>query len=76
MEHIDEHDTFIEKGKAKLDSKGKVLNARQGYKKIRVNFVFDIKHDGRHKARLVANGHLTEVPIVCTLVLYLYEACA
>ena len=24
--------------------------------------MFDIKHDGRHKARLVADGHLTEVP--------------
>jgi Reverse transcriptase (RNA-dependent DNA polymerase) len=25
--------------------------------------VFDVKHDGRHKARLVADGHLTDVPI-------------
>jgi Reverse transcriptase (RNA-dependent DNA polymerase) len=25
--------------------------------------VFDVKHDGRHKARLVADGHLTNVPI-------------
>ena len=33
-----------------------------GYKKIRVHFVFDVKHDGRHKARLVADGHLTDVP--------------
>ena len=24
--------------------------------------MFDIKHDGRHKARLVAGGHLTDVP--------------
>jgi hypothetical protein len=35
-----------------------------GYKKIHVNFVFDVKHDGRHKARLVADGQLTEVPLV------------
>jgi len=28
-----------------------------------VHLVFDVKHDGRHKARLVADGHLTEVPI-------------
>ena len=62
LEQIDEYDTFIEKDKAKLDSKGRVLNAWQGYKKIRAHFVFDIKHDRRHKARLVANGHLTEVP--------------
>jgi hypothetical protein len=33
-----------------------------GYKRIRVHFVFDIKHDGRHKARLVAGGHLTDEP--------------
>jgi hypothetical protein len=25
--------------------------------------VFDVKHDGLHKARLVADGHLTEVPL-------------
>ena len=34
-----------------------------GYKRIRVHFVFDVKHDGRHKARLVADGHLTDVPL-------------
>jgi len=32
------------------------------YKKIRVHLIFDVKHDGRHKARLVADGHLTDVP--------------
>jgi Reverse transcriptase (RNA-dependent DNA polymerase) len=25
--------------------------------------VFDVKHDGRHKARLVADGHLTNIPL-------------
>jgi hypothetical protein len=30
---------------------------------IRVHLVFDIKHDGRHKARLVADGHLTGIPL-------------
>ena len=25
--------------------------------------VFDVKHDGRHKARFVAGGHLTQVPL-------------
>ena len=34
-----------------------------GYKKINVHLVFDVKHDGRHKARLVAGGHLTEIPV-------------
>ena len=37
--------------------------APTGFKKICVHLVFDIKHDGRHKARLVADGHLTEVPL-------------
>ncbi len=32
------------------------------HKKIRVHLVFDVKHDGRHRARLVADGHLTDVP--------------
>ena len=35
-----------------------------GHKKIRVHFVFDVKHDGQHKARLVAGGHLTNPPPV------------
>ena len=34
-----------------------------GYKKIRVHLVYACKHDGRHKARLVADGHLTDVPV-------------
>ena len=34
-----------------------------GYKKINVHFVYYVKHDGRHKARLVSGGHLTETPI-------------
>ena len=33
------------------------------HKKIRVHFVFDVKHYGRHKARLVAYWHLTDVPL-------------
>jgi hypothetical protein len=32
----------------------------EGYKNIIVHFVFDVKHDLRHKARLVAGGHLTD----------------
>ena len=31
--------------------------------KIRAHFVFDVKHDRRHKARLAADGHLTDVPL-------------
>ena len=43
--------------------KGKVVNAPEGYKKFRVHLVFDVKHDGRHKSCLVADGHLTGEPI-------------
>ena len=30
---------------------------------LRVHIVFDVKHDGRHKAWLVADGHLTQTPV-------------
>ena len=42
---------------------GRGAPAPDSYKKIRVHFVFGVKHDGRHKARLVADGHLTETPV-------------
>jgi len=42
---------------------GKGAKAPEGYRKIRVHLVFDVKHNGWHKSRLVANGHLTEVPL-------------
>jgi hypothetical protein len=40
-----------------------VVTYMAGYKKIIVHFVFAVKHDLRHKARLVAGGHLTEPKI-------------
>ena len=52
---IDDHQVFIDHGEHG--------STPQGYKKITVHLVFDAKHDGRHKARLVAGGHLTEVPV-------------
>ena len=36
--------------------------APEGYKRIPYHMVFAVKHDGRRKSRLVAGGHLTEVP--------------
>jgi hypothetical protein len=30
------------------------------YKKIRCHMIYDVKYDGRHKAHLVAGGHLTD----------------
>ena len=64
LAQIDEYKTFIDKGKAKLDRKGRVLNPPgPDFQKIRCHLVFDVKHDGRRKARLVADGHLTETPV-------------
>ena len=39
------------------------MNAPEEYQKIRVHLVFDVKHNGHHKARLVAGGHLTREPV-------------
>ena len=52
MEQLQEYQTFIDKGKG--------AEAPSGYKKIRCHMVYDVKHDGRHKSRLVAGGHLTD----------------
>ena len=52
MRQLLEYNTFIDKGLG-----GEAL---KGYKKIRCHMIYDVKHDGRHKARLVAGGHLTD----------------
>jgi hypothetical protein len=57
LKQIDEYQTFKDVGHLKTSQ------PTPEYKKIRVHFVFDVKHDGRHKARLVADGHLTDIPI-------------
>ena len=48
-------------GKAQFHN-GKVVTP-DGFQKIRVHFVYAVKHDGRFKARLVADGHLTKEPV-------------
>jgi hypothetical protein len=55
MEQLTSYDVFTNKG----------INGDpgNGFKKIRVHLVYAVKHDGRHKARLVADGHLTEIPV-------------
>ena len=64
MDQINEYKVFQDHGKAQYDSKSrKVSNAPNEYQKIRVHLIFAVKHDGRHKARLVAGGHLTPDPI-------------
>ena len=50
-----DYDTFIDMGKD--------FKMPAGWKKINVHLVYAVKHDGRHKARLVAGGHLTDTPI-------------
>ena len=47
-----EYKTFIDLGKG--------TPAPAGYKKIRCHIIYDVKHDGRRKARIVAGGHLTD----------------
>jgi len=65
LNQIDEYKSFIDKGVG--------FNPGSDYKRIRVHIVYAVKLDGRHKARLVAGGHLTETPIdsVCSSVVSL-----
>ena len=58
---IHEYKVFKDTGKAQFQN-GKVVTP-DGFEKIRVHFVYTVKHDGRFKARLVADGHLTKEPV-------------
>ena len=62
IEQIKEYLVFKDFGKAVYE-KNKITNAPEGHQKIRVHFVFDVKHCGKFKARLVADGHLTKEPM-------------
>ena len=58
LDQINEYQVFIDHGIAKYDPKSnRVTNAPQGYQIIKVHLDFACKHDGCHKARLVAGGH-------------------
>ena len=64
LDPINEYQVFIDHGRAKYDPKSKrITNAPHGYQKIKAHLVFACKHDGCHKAKLVAGGHLTPDPI-------------
>ena len=63
MESMLEYKIFKKWDKAILDKHTKVKNPPKGYHRIIVHLVFAVKFDGRHKARLVADGHLTAEPI-------------
>jgi Reverse transcriptase (RNA-dependent DNA polymerase) len=57
LTQIDDYTTFIDIGHHTK------VKPPAGYKKIWDHLIFDIKDDGRHKARLVADGHLTDIPL-------------
>ena len=61
LTQIHEYKVFRDTGKAKFHN-GKIVTP-DGFQKIRVHFVYAVKHDGRFKARLVADGHLTKEPV-------------
>ena len=61
LTQIHEYKVFKDTGKAQFHN-GKVVTP-DGFQKIRVHFVYAVKHDGRLKARLVADGHLTKEPV-------------
>ena len=63
MESMLEYKVLKKWDKAILDKHKKVMNPPKGYHRIKVHLVFAVKFDGRHKARLVADGHLTPEPI-------------
>ena len=68
MQQLHEYSAFVDRGHINRGAKAPV-----GYQKIRAHLVHAVKHDGRHKARLVADRHLTPIPIedvysgVCSL---------
>ena len=41
---------------------GKGGKPPEGYKKVKLIAVYDVKHDRWHKTRIVASGHLTDIP--------------
>jgi hypothetical protein len=52
LANLDEYETFQDLGVG--------VQPPGDYQRIRVHFVYDVKHDLRYKARLVAGGHLTQ----------------
>jgi Reverse transcriptase (RNA-dependent DNA polymerase) len=54
IEALNNYDTFVDIGKG--------VYPTSEFTKIRCHMVYDVKHDGRHRSRLVAGGHLTPVP--------------
>ena len=58
LKQLDEYHVFIEKVLFHINK------IPQGYQIMKVHLAFvEVKHDGRYKARMVADGHLTKVPV-------------
>ena len=41
---------------------GKGGKPHEGYEKVKLIVVYDVKHDGWHKTWIIAGGHLTDIP--------------
>ena len=61
LTQIHEYKVLKDTGKAQFHN-GKAVTP-DGFQKIRAHFVYAVKHDGRFKARLAADGHLTKEPV-------------
>jgi hypothetical protein len=68
MGQLNSYQTFID-----LGLNADILN---GYKSIRTHLVFCVKHSGKFKARMVADGHWTDrplrayIPVLCCCAVY------
>ena len=63
LDSIHSYQVFQKHEKEQDDKQKKVINAPPGCQKIRVHLIFAVKNDGRHTARLVADGHVTPEPV-------------
>ena len=56
MQQLRDYFTFIDK------ETFAVHRIRRGFQQIKLHLVFVVKHDGRHKSRLVSREDMTEIP--------------
>ena len=67
LDQINKYQVFMTMGEpSMIPNEKRITSAPQGNQKIKVHLVFACNHDGHHKARLVAGGHLTPDPIDST----------
>ena len=64
MDQISKYQVIKDHGKARYDPRSnQIINAPQGYQKIKLHLDFACKYDRCHKAQLVSAGSLTPDPI-------------